>query len=198
MKKLSFIFAIAILVTTLFAQREVEKGLLLGINRCTFVGDDADHSTTRNSFDVGAYFEFHKSNRFCIEPEIHYTVKGTKKEYKIYGTTYSETFKFTYVEVPVLFKYGLFDHDVIPYVYGGPVFSLKLAATAQAGNNVPNPTDLDDTSIWDAGLQGGVGIRYDKISLDARYTRGFVGVFDDGATKQFNSNLQVLAGVRFR
>lgn len=58
-----------------------------------------------------------------------------------------------------------------------------------------NISDFDDYQRFDAGINFGIGVWYNKINLDFSYQRGFIGMAED--TKWYTNNFMIRLGYAF-
>lgn len=176
---------------------KTQIGIKFGLNNSRHEGKNidtlaADFEDLRG-FGVGIFSAF-LLNRFAlIQSEILYQQKGA-----LYRRGDQEIVeRLTYLELPVLFKLLLTDRMIKPHIFFGPYFALLLSATLKG-----DFTDEDisrDTNQGDAGYILGLGIdlALDRtiMSVDLRYSRGFIDIYDDIAR---NESVMVTLGYYFR
>jgi len=107
--------------------------------------------------------------------------------------------RFSYLELPVMLRYDFMDNAFSPFVSGGGYLGILLAANKQMNDRLLPANELpveprDGMSLsqegnvnnlllpWNAGLIGGLGIRYRKpaweVGLVSYYRLGLVQVVD--------------------
>lgn len=200
MKKLIVtIIALSLLVcvSSVFAQTATGitgKGVKVGLNMAKATGGDVgDGAKTYMGFAVGGYITYAFSDMFAVQPELQYTMKGTK--YDVGGTT--SKVKLSYIEIPILAKILLSGGEKIkPSFYIGPGIGFLMSAKAE-------DVDIkDNMKSTDLGLIGGVGADYlmgaHKITFDLRYEAGLTKLDDTAAKADIkNSAFSILVGFGF-
>lgn len=136
---------------------------------------------------------------FCIQPEVLFTMKGTKMSGDLEDVSVGKiasvegTVKINYLAIPILLKVTIPAGPVIPNVYVGP--SLDICLTSEQEEKIDftpqmealgfEDTDTtvdmkDDTKGLDFGLAmgGGVDLKVGpgRIIFDIRYTLGFATI----------------------
>jgi hypothetical protein len=205
MKKVLVLTLAALFVfsTAVFAQDPVSglsgKGIKLGLNLANVTGDDApDGTSMRLGFAGGGWITYSFSDLFAIQPELLYSMKGTKYD-DVSGD--QVTFKADYIEIPVLFRVQLAGGgNFKPNFYAGPAVSFLLSAKA---GDVDVKDDLKST---DFGLIGGAGADFHmgagpgKVTFDVRYEVGLTSTdnVDDGYDAKINNSaISFLVGYGF-
>lgn len=135
--------------------------------------------SSRSEFIVGAFISVDLFRILAVQPEVYYVTKGVNGTE---GDEFSE-YKFSYLEIPLLFKFKIpIVSDIKPVVFAGPYAAFNLSAKEiQTENGVKEETDLEDfVKKMDYGLVIGAGIEYTlkfgKLILDVRYTLGLVNM----------------------
>ena len=115
-----------------YVEKRWRKGIRIGYNSAkiknaqpntTVLQHDWTGSGAIGGFCGGIFLLYGFSNRFAIQPELLYSIKG--------GESYGQPWQIHYIEIPLLFKFKLFDSNgVIPnFLLGGygaiPVFSKQ-------------------------------------------------------------------------
>jgi hypothetical protein len=148
---------------------------------------------------------------FALQPEILYHRAGKKWEVGAAGTTVDIEAYTDYLVVPVVAKLLIpFDIPLTPGAYLGPVAAIKLRSATDGLDELGGGLDIgfmaglgddtgDATRPVDFGLATGlsfdIGTGPGVIVIDARYTFGFIDVFDvDGGDKIKNSVFSIMAG----
>ena len=162
MKKLLLIAVLAVGFVSANAQKvELIPKAGISINR-----QDISGKKTKVGFQGGMGVNITTGlKNFSVQPELNYVQKGTK----IKGVDGKSTYKFNYLEVPVLAKYSFGP----VYVDAGPSLGLRIARN-------DNAKTFTDTKRLDFGVQGGLGVAVPagpgKIVLDGRYDLGLTKV----------------------
>ncbi|MBK9472372.1 MAG: PorT family protein [bacterium] len=197
MKKSVFLLVTfaAIAMLAFAAPASAGGGLKAGLTMSTFTGSDADligvDPEYRMGFAVGGYINHPLSPTLSFQPEVYYAMKGAKYE----DGGESLTFKFTYLQIPLLLKMQPAGSNF--FFYGGPDVGINLSAKVEAeAEGISAEEDLDEIKSLDFGLTFGAGVAMEKFSLEARYTIGLTS-FDDTTDPDDvkNSGLMFLIGM---
>lgn len=178
------------------------KGIKVGLNLANISGDDVpDEAKVSMGFAFGGFFTYSLSPSLAIQPELLYSMKGSKAEMGIV----TEKFKFNYLEIPVLLKFSIpTEGNMTPFLFGGPAISLLMSAKYEVGDGTNNiEIDIkDDLKSMDFGLAfgAGVGVAMDEgiLTIEGRYTLGMT-VIDDTPNPEDvkNTNISFLLGYTF-
>lgn len=196
MKKL--ILSAAMLIAAGFSMnaQDIKYGVKAGVNFSN-VGGDAEDTDMRTGFHVGGLAEI-KFGNFAVQPEILYTTGGYKSEYSDFGTTIEETFKTSYIAVPIAAKYYIIDGLSIQ---AGPQFAFLTSAKAklEAGGEEEEMDVKDELKSFDFGVLGGVGYELESgLLFSVRYVQGLSNILDDSDDyKVQNTNIQLSVGYKF-
>lgn len=197
---LTTIFAIA----TTFAYSQINFGIRTGVNFAN-VNETAALDALTPKFhtvtgaNVAGIVEFEFGEHFSIQPEISYTQKGFAlregMDLNLYNIPIpvgvTATSKFSYLEMPVLFKGKVGNDKIKAYAIAGPSIGYAVDGQLKTTANAFFEFQLTDTDI-DLGaigyeqleLSGIVGIGTEikipsgKIFFDARYQHGFTELYD--------------------
>lgn len=190
-----FIAFAAIAMLAFATPASAAKGLKAGLTMSTFTGSDTEFLDVspdyRMGFAFGGYINHELSPTLSFQPEAYYAMKGAK--YEEGGE--SLTFKFAYLQIPLLLKMQPQGSNF--FFYGGPDVGFNLSAKVEAeAEGVSAETDVDDVKSLDFGLTFGAGVAMEKFSIEARYTIG-LSSFDDTADPDDvkNSGLMLLIGM---
>jgi hypothetical protein len=165
-------------------------GATVGLNFATVTGSDVSAAFpdkgARTGLVVGAFVTYDFIPFLGIQPEVLYSMKGTKGSagslYGLPGYSYTQTFN--YIEIPVLLKLNLPLGPVTPLkasVYAGPDFAFNVASNEEfTGQGVPGGSYTIDTKdltrLFDFNLAVGAGAGFDvgptTLGLELRYTFG--------------------------
>lgn len=185
----------------------VAKGFKVGLSMHKFTGADNDFfehlaPDLRMGLAGGAFLTFALGPNFALQPEVLYVMKGAK--YEEDGN--EATFKFDYLDIPILFKYRFPTAGTTrPSLFAGPVASFKLSSEyeevfegEESKENVDNVNGLDYGLAFGGGIDFAVG--QNTITMDVRYTLGLTDwpdtdVDEDIAVK--NGGWLVMVGIGF-
>ena len=211
--------------TSLFASGQYENfGGIYGLNIATWSGDVDKHAeefgdgmneidgfdnfhfsnTPRISVNVGITRYFKINEFFSIQPEILFSMKGTKlsgsgdvtitENWETYTYNVEEDLIYTtnYLELPILAKFSIGDIDnkVKPYFIAGPyvsyIISSKIKVKVKADGEKDKYKQKNDVyKNFDAGFDIGGGLEFsDGFRIELRYQIGLIPVieemYDDG------------------
>ncbi|GAB3194004.1 hypothetical protein ABID22_000370 [Pontibacter aydingkolensis] len=165
-------------------------GIKGGVNFAEINGSEKDllgdisHYT---SYHAGVFVQFALSDFFSIQPEALYSRKGYERN--------DSTFRFDYLDVPVLAVFNLTDNISI---HLGPQISSMLFAREDG-----KETNLDRFNTFDYGVAAGFEGRISRFRLGSRYNLGFADLIKtDKAGRSVtndikNGILQVYLGIGF-
>jgi len=222
MKKMLIVSLMMILVLSLSPAQFGIKG---GINLGTAGGDDkainpgmfnpllsgfpSIQPTTRTGLTGGISYKVGLILGLSIQPEVLYTQKGAIYEMSYTGVSGKGTFKFDYIDIPIVVRYAPLPIPFVsPYLEAGVVYSTLLAAKFKA----EDPTESTETDIKDHLTKSdfsillGVGVEVFMLDINARYVIGQTKMFneDDPTTpfnesdlKMYNRAFVITAGLRF-
>lgn len=210
MKKLLFAVILLVAFGSANAQEKtsnvsnIKFGAKGGVNFANLAGDDADGAKMFVGFNAGFFIEIPVADKLVFQPEILYSAQGSKSEGPLFvdGSVYNveATFKFNYINIPLLFKYEIADKfslEAGPYV--GFLTSAKLKAKIQGvGSETIDAKDMLKST--DFGLAIGMNYEFtDVIFANARYQSGLTEIGDaEGNNNDIkNSVFQIGLGFRF-
>lgn len=199
-------------------------GVLLGGNASRLSGVDladgdlfggSSSLKDRIGFQAGFYIRKPLNKTWSIQPELHYTQKGTTFENNESGSPATSLgFNFGYAEVPVLLRADLGAGRLHPFIVFGPSFSMRLAcdATLKSSSaaltvdcdqfNDSNNNPSDPFKKTDFGGSAGIGLAGRgfgrEVSAQVRYGRSFTNVLTsdvDTSQKPKNSVISVVFGL---
>lgn len=182
---ISTLFAVLLISSATIAQH-TNIGIKGGVNAYSIKSDNNSSFDTKVSFHLGLIGHIHISDQFALQPELVYSVQGTK--YSVAGQEVN--LNLNYVNVPLLFQY-MFDNGF--RLQAGPQLGFLASAKSEVNNN---DTDVkDDFESIDLGI--GLGASYvnpaSNFGIDLRYNIGLSNINDGGNTNYYNRGLQ--AGV---
>ncbi len=169
MKKILVLFALSIVVFTVFAQdSKFIIGVEAAVNRTSLWGEDIyDAYNPLYSFSPGINLEYLVTPNFSIKIGLLYERKGFIAEtidtviigMPIVTRDFTETFD--YLTLPILLSYST-KGTVRFYVNGGAYFGLLLSNNIILGAYEENPEEIfdssDDAKNFDFGLSFGCGL----------------------------------------
>ena len=184
------LMTLAISASAAYAQVEWNLGIKGGVNIVSLKGDDVVGVESNTAFIVGAAVMAQLNKNFGIEVDILYARKGAKSEF------FDVTFDLDYIEIPIL-AVGLLPVsetvDLMGFV--GPAFSFNISADVDGEDIKDEVEGTDISAVFGAGAIFDIGSF--KLTLEGRYTLGFVSIdkLEDDDVK--NSAISVMAGFMF-
>lgn len=151
-------------------------GFKAGASLTTYVGSDVNSSiSSKFGFHGGLVANLSVNDRFTIQPELLYSMKGTQDQATRGGTTVTGYQTLHYVDVPVLLK-AKFNQL---FVEAGPQVGVLVAAnvTIEDGSNSMNVSNKSSFKDVDFGYAVGLGFQAESgIMVGFRYNGGLVDV----------------------
>ena len=194
----------------------IKGGFKIGASMAKLHGDDVEDLTdlfgedqkSRIGFCAGGFITFNITDMFAIQPEVLYTMKGTKYEEEILGETLKVWIKLNYLEIPVLVKIIVpTPGGVKPFLFAGPVLALKLSGKAKFEYGAESEEeDIEDEDIksTDFGLVIGAGVDFGlgvpgtgKMTLDVRYSLGLSTISEFEGDDVKNGVFSLMVGFSF-
>ncbi len=184
----------------------ITKGVKGGINIATIGGSDAGSGITAvTQYAAGVFVEISLPGPLAIQPEVLYSVKGSKAAVPATYLTPAMTLTTTlsYIEIPVLLKFYLPTPVIKPHLFAGPALGILTSAKAKAeypGGSVD--TDIKDViTSTDLGVVVGAGIKLAlpivDLSVEGRYNYGMKSIDKQDGTKMYNRTISILVGIGF-
>ena len=188
------------------AKRITSIGLKIGVNMAEFYGDDVGSSSWKDGLCAGGFVTYNINDWFAIQPELLFTMKGSKQKGGNSGEEWKKTVSLNYLEIPILARVKL------PIENGGSLYSgfalaMKLSGKSNTkfeatGESVDE--DIEDIKSPDLGLVFGWGWDsfFDELvkglRLELRLTLGLMRI-DDSEEKADLKNkvLSVMLGYSF-
>jgi hypothetical protein len=209
-------FAALLVASPSAAQAPVSAGPLVGLNFADISGDDfADEfgdTSSRLGFAVGAFAEFGLSDMVSLRPELVYTQKGTEVE----AGGVEAKVKLDYVQLPVLAKimFGAAGAGPRFNLLVGPAFGFSAGCSFDidaplviaAGPSLATSAAMIDIDCEDIGADTkgfefagvvGLGVDFDRFTVDVRFDKGFSGIFDVDEVDAKNQTISARAGYKF-
>ena len=173
----------------------MKVGLKGGLNISGFHGDDAEGWDSRIGGCVGALAEFPINNMLSFAPELLYTMKGAKADIGDEEVTW----KLSYIEIPMLFKFAFPTGGAVnPMLLVGPEVAFKTSSKL-AGGDVE--VEFDEAKSTDVGfiVGGGIGFPFGTHSgsVEVRYDLGLTNMVDVEDADVKNDVISFLFGISF-
>ena len=176
-------------------------GVKAGASVANIFGEDVFDQRFKLGAALGAFLTYSLSDRFAVQPEVLFVMKGSRYESTSFGD-YEETMDFRYLEIPVLAKFFLNRGPVAFNAFAGPALAFKLSAKVKyRWEGLSEEADMEGMKGADLGLAVGAGSAYrlsrsGRWSLDLRYTFGLTSIDANGDSVR-NGAFLVLVGWAF-
>ncbi len=175
--------AFLLMTVTVHAQH-TNIGIKGGLNAYNIKGDNSSNNDMKYSFHVGLLGHIHLDNQIALQPEIIYSVQGTK--YKSNGN--DSQLNLNYVNIPLLIQY-MFDNGF--RIEAG----AQLGILASAKSEVGNITTEVKSNFKSTDIGAVVGMSYVKpstgLGFDIRYNHGLTNINESDAFNSYNRGFQV-------
>lgn len=182
MKRANYVFSFLLIMLGLglsanaqtSTDRKLRIGLKGGLNVAGLNDENIDDRDPRLGFMGGAFLKIPLSDRVAFQPELLYTMKGGKLNYKEGAINGTATFHFDYIELPLLAVINITPNfNLHGGVYVASLINGKFKNDANFnGLDTDGDLETDDFENLDYGLTGGVAIDIDRVSIGARYEYG--------------------------
>lgn len=190
------------LSTTNTATAQPSIGIKAGLSMANLSADGVSLDT-RTGFTIGAYTTIETASLpFTIQPELLYTQKGaTGTGVSLFGNQVQNadyTYKFDYIEVPVLAKKNFGGGgSIAPYAVLGPYLGFNVTSDLkiEASGSSQTFDGSDQVSGTDFGIIGGAGLSFNNFNVEARYDLGVSSTIN--GSEASNGAFLVTAGYSF-
>ncbi len=158
-------------------------GIKGGLNLTNFSSEDFNDNHLKAGFNVGVFSKIPVTTGFSIQPELLYSLKGTKSDYSNFIQGNGEyRFNLGYIELPVLAVVNLTRNFSIHA--GGYAAYLTNANIKDVNNDgtIQGITDFnaDNFNRFDFGLAGGAAFDIENFTIGARYNYGLTKIGKSG------------------
>ena len=184
MKKLMMIAIMMIAAVSANAQNEAGQASIkpmAGINLATMT--KTDDSKMRVGLAAGLEFEYGVADNFGISAGVLYSMQGVKgKGYWLGGGGQVDlTYKFDYINVPILANYYIVPGLAIKAGVQ-PGFNVKKKVAVEAAG-VKEDATVDDVKGFALSIPVGLSYEFSNVVLDARYNLGVTKAIKDVDSK---------------
>jgi hypothetical protein len=201
MKKIILSTVLVLAFGFTYAQK-AQFGIKGGLNIANqnFVGTGAPSTSALMGVNLGFFVGIKVDDKFVIQPEILYSMQGTKLNWLSDGVTIN-SFKLAYINIPVMAKYYATKNFSLE---AGPQIGFLTSAKVNGTSN-GTTVDVDAKNFYnstDFGINFGVGYDFTKkISAGIRYNLGLSNVgsneFVSDGDKITNSVFSIDFGYKF-
>lgn len=181
-------------------------GIKGGINFTNLYVDEVEDENMKVGFNLGLFAKLPVTTGLSIQPELLYSVKGSKLTYDL-GILGNNEYRFNlnYVEVPVLAVINVaknFNLQAGAYAAYLAQANIKREDDDGPNDEIANLNE-DNFNRFDYGLVGGLGIDVESVTIGARYNYGLreVGKADNFGSQALknskNSSISLYIGFGF-
>ncbi len=158
--------------------QEARSGIKGGLNLSTLYIENVEDENVRAGFHAGIYTQLMLTESFAIQPELNFSMKGSKAKYDNFIFQGENNFNLSYIDIPVLatFKLGS-DADIHVGPYFGYLVGVSTSSEGDFGNAYQE-LDRDDYQNWDYGLAAGLALNFHPMSVGVRYNYGLNKIAD--------------------
>lgn len=168
-----------------FAQAQSPRGGIKGgLNLSNLYIDDVEDENVRTGFHAGIYTQLMLGPSLALQPELNFSTKGARAEYRLLGFEGDRKFNLSYLDLPVLLAFKLGDDAEIhfgPYI--GYLVGVSTSTDGDLGDNY-RELNRDDYEKWDYGLAAGFALNFDPIAFGLRYNYGLNKIAKDDVAKR--------------
>lgn len=201
------VLSLAAVAGRLDAQRptpKLETGASIALTFSKFGGSAAANPKLQYGFGVGGFLTLHLTRNLALQPELQYTLKGSR--FSVDSTRTSVILG--YLQIPVLLKFIIPASEpnrLSPHFYGGIAGSLRTDCrlNVKSGNNSVSQTCSNQPEpppkTWDASAVVGAGANFSWIFVDIRFDLGLTRIgATPGQEDVKNRTLYLMVGTAFR
>lgn len=167
-----------------------------GANFSTIKQNPKQKGWTNNfqtGFQAGLAFNVGITEMLSLQPEVLYSQKGFKSEFKSDFITASYEIKSSYIEVPVLAKVAFGSGNIKPFITAGPYAGYWLSG--EIGDDEESESidfdkaENDNLNRLDIGFNVGAGVALNagpgQLTLDLRYGFSHISIDDEPEDADF-------------
>lgn len=183
--------ALAFTTLTMSAQDESKITVYAGLGTSTLTGDDSDHIKGAFAYKIGANYDVAVSESFSIIPGIEFANKPFENK------NISGAINRYYLQIPVLAAYKINLNDNMKLsLKAGPYAGYGLFGSDidYYGGGQSNVFDKNDCDRFDAGVQVGASLDFEKFTVGLEFSRSFTKYNSD--FKFYTQGIGVVIGYK--
>ena len=164
----------------------------LNKNRIQNTSEELDY---KNVFGINIGFDYKKqlSNNMYLLTGLSFVQKGFENDRKNFNggsTTLAKSAKLNYISIPLVLLFDSHKTKIGPNLKLGGYISY-LAGGNYNVLNYPFDTPLsEEFQKFDYGLTAGIGIKYNRFTLDFIYNLGLNNIAEDGDNDFIQTNIK--------
>lgn len=158
-------------------------GAKAGVNFADLNGDNFSDTKARVGLNLSVFYEYFVSEKFSLQPEIMYSMQGTKTDITEnidgYEGSFESEIKLDYIHLPILAKFYPIENL---YVQAGPQIGFNISAKEKYEQMVNGEItdsydgDIENIKSLDTAVVFGAGYKFmPQLGVDGRY---MIGVSD--------------------
>lgn len=195
MQKIMMVAALAAALPQVGHAQGISLGAKAGVNMATHTGEAVENTDLKTGLTAGIFLTF-STPLISVQPEVLFSQKGAKQTQQVGGGPLETTFSSTYVDVPVLVRFGIpLPSPVKPYLFAGPSAGFLLSSKFSEDGSSEELDIKDHQKSMDWAAMLGAGVDFSSLSIDVRANLGLTSVNEaDIDTK--NRTFSVMLGYR--
>lgn len=193
---------ILIFITTiqLFSSSIQEKGFKGGINFSN-LNLDGTMGGSQVKFTLGSYSTYKSKSIMAIQAEGYVAGKG--------ADVGSNSIDLIYLEIDYLARFDIYKrNELFPYILLGPYMGIKVRSVRNDGDHyysydpdlneiIEHDNKIKNLRLLDFGGVAALGLKFDKFSIEYRYTYGFTSIAKNDINIK-NSYGSIIIGYEFK
>ncbi len=169
----------AMMIATLSANAQNEVGQftlkpMAGMNLATMT--KTNDSKMRVGLAAGVEAEYGVAENFSLSLGALYSMQGVKGKRELLGGSVDITYKFDYINIPIMANYYLFPGFAIKAGIQ-PGFKASAKVSADSGSSSASESLKDYVKGFALSVPFGLSYEYQSFVLDARYNLGVTKAF---------------------
>ncbi len=180
-----------------------QVGVKAGVNFTNMVFEEDETGiqdlarTGATNYSIGVEFILPLGDVLALQPELLYAKKGAESSYTVLGQTFSSTFSYNYLDIPLMLRFSLGNthgEGLGVYInaggYGAYAINGKSTSVTPLLTTETDLTfdEIDDQKRLDYGFVGGGGITLGNLFFEVRYQHGINNLLDDDANNNNDNN----------
>lgn len=194
MKNLKKLLIVITVFTMATASNAQILGIKAGLNLSNLIGKavwlEGEGKYMKPGYHFGVTTEFAISKNFVIEPGLLLSTKGFRTKELTYILHPKFTYNFNYIEIPINFIYKIDLGNAKVLISAGYYFSYAISGKVKANQTVyfswnsnlyeekidVGNKEMDQLKPFDSGVNMGVGIEINKITIGIQYGLGLPNI----------------------
>lgn len=169
-----------LIVFSLFLLPYLSYGQISFSGKCCLLGTQISSNSGKEVYigsGVGIGCSSPLTNTFLLNVEIQYIKRGYKFHdvYDPYGSFMKNTkVSFSYLDLPIFLEYRVSD---VCFIEGGGYLGCQMDRNLYFEDQKYSERHLGQKEIFDAGLIGGIKLKWQRIFVELQYQHGLTQAF---------------------